>query len=71
MSSLSDTTWLEISQMITGNTKIKTTGKCLPQALIWKDGEGEGETSVVRRTKNRQVKQGEKNYTGLKTQNKG
>lgn len=40
--------------MTTGNTKIKTTGKCLPQALIWKDEE------VVRRTKNRQVKQGQK-----------
>lgn len=32
--------------MVTGNAQIKTTGKYLQQALIWKDGEGEGGTSV-------------------------
>lgn len=26
---------------MTGNTQIRTTGKCLPQALIWNDGEAE------------------------------
>lgn len=35
-----------ITCMATGNTQIKTTGKCLWHALIWKDGEGEGGTLV-------------------------
>lgn len=40
---------------MTGNTQIRTTGKCLPQALIWNDGEAEGGTSAVRGTKTGQT----------------
>lgn len=53
---LSDATQLSISLMVTENTQIKTIDKCLPQALIWEDGEGKGGSSVVRGTKNRLIK---------------